>query len=130
MRKKLQGNLLHPEIQKNSGISEAGGSNLPHHFHMSPAVVPHMEKVHSILRQIYGRSPTDDLNDLDVNNAKWCIFMNVTRQASVHLGRDYMENLRFTKSQLLKSVKQLFQVTERLNKNQAEISGLTTSDYE
>ena len=36
---------------------------------MSPAVVPHMEKVYSNVRQIYGRSPTDDLNDLDVNNA-------------------------------------------------------------
>ena len=59
---------------------------------MSPAVVPHMEKVHSIVRQINGRSPTDDLNDLDVNNAVWSIFMNVTLQAAVHLGRDYMEN--------------------------------------
>ena len=43
----------------------------PHHFHMSPAVVPHMEKVYSIVRQIFGRSPTDDLNDLDENYAVW-----------------------------------------------------------
>ena len=41
-----------------------------------------------------------------------------------------MENLRFTKNQLLKSVKQLFQVTERLIKDQTEIGGLTTIDYE
>ena len=41
-----------------------------------------------------------------------------------------MENLRFAKNQLLKSVKQLFQVTERLIKDQTEISGLTTIDYE
>ena len=70
-----------------------------------------MEKVYSIVRQIYGRSPTDDLNDLDENNALWGIFMNVTLQAAVHLGRDYMVNPRFTKNQLLMSVKQLFQVT-------------------
>ena len=56
---------------------------------LSPAVVPHMEKVHSIVRQIYGRSPTDDLNDLDVNTAMWRKFMNVTLQAAVHLCRDY-----------------------------------------
>ena len=55
--------------------------------------------------------------------------MNVTLQAAVHFGRDCMENLRFTKNQLLKSVKQLFQVTEKLNKHQAEISGLTTIDH-
>ena len=41
-----------------------------------------------------------------------------------------MENLRLTKNQLLKSVKQSFQVTERLTKDQTEISGLTTIDYE
>ena len=39
-----------------------------------------------------------------------------------------MENLRFTKNQLLKSVNQLFQVTEKLLKDQSEISGLTTID--
>ena len=40
-----------------------------------------------------------------------------------------MENLRFTKDQVLKSAKQLFQVTERLIKDQTEINNLTTTDY-
>ena len=56
--------------------------------------------------------------------------MNVTLQAAVHLGRDLLENPVFTKNQLLKSVKQLLQVTENLIKDQTEISGLTTIDYE
>ena len=81
---------------------------------MSPEVVPHTEKDYSIVLHIHGRSLTDDLDDLDVNNALWSIFMNVTLQAAVHLGRDKMEKLRFTKNQLLKSVKQLIQVSERL----------------
>ena len=55
--------------------------------------------------------------------------MNVTLQAAVHLGRDYMENLRFTKNQLLKSVKLLFQVTEKLIMVQTGIGGLTTVDF-
>ena len=63
-----------------------------------------MEKVFSIVRQTYGRSPTDDLNDLDVNTVVWCIFMSVTLQAAVHLGQDYSGNLRSTKNQPLKSV--------------------------
>ena len=33
-------------------------------------------------------SPADDLNDVDMNNAVWCIFMNVTLQAAIHLGRE------------------------------------------
>ena len=93
---------------------------------MSPAVVPRMEIVYSIVRKIQCRSPTDDLDDLDVNTAVWDIFMNVTLQAAVHLGQAYMENLRFTKNQLLKSVKQLFQVTEEPTKDQKEISNVTT----
>ena len=36
----------------------------PHSVHMSPAAMLDMEKVHSIVRQVHGRSPTDDLNDL------------------------------------------------------------------
>ena len=40
-----------------------------------------------------------------------------------------MENLRFTKNQLLKSVKQLFQVTEKLIEDHKEINNLTTIDY-
>ena len=44
--------------------------------------------------------------------------MNVTLQAAVHLGRDHMENQRFTKNELLKSLKQCFQVTEKLIEDQ------------
>ena len=98
-------------------------------LHMSPAGVPHMKKVYSIVRHIHGRSPTDDLNDLDVNTATWGKFLNVTLQAAVHLGQDFLENLRFTKNQLLKSVRELFQVTEKLIKNQREMTDLTTIDY-
>ena len=93
---------------------------------MSPASVPHMEKVYSIVRKVYGQSPTDELNDFDVNNAVWCIFMNVTLQAAVHLGRGFLENLRFTKNQLLKSVKRYFKWLTKLIMDQTEIGGLTT----
>ena len=85
----------------------------PHHFHVSPDCVLHMEKDFSIVKQTHGRSPTDDLNDLHVNTAIWSIFMYVTFQAAVLLGQDYTENLQSTKNQPLKSVKQLFQTTEK-----------------
>ena len=87
------------------------------------------KEVFSIVRQIYGRSPTDDLNDLDENNAFWCVFMNVTLQAANQLGRVYVENLRFTKNKLLKSVQESFQMTEKLITVKEEISGLSTIDY-
>ena len=61
--------------------------------------------------------------DFDVNTASWSIFISVTLQAAVHLGKDYTENLRSNKNQPLKSVRQFFEVTERLITDQTETSG-------
>ena len=35
------------------------------------------------------------MKDLDVNKAMWSIFMSVTLQAAVHLGKDYSQNFTF-----------------------------------
>ena len=129
--KEVTGKLVvRPELLALQRIPWLEAEKWPHNFPKSPAVVPHMGKVYSIVRKIYGRSPTDNLNDLDVITAPWGIFMNVTLQAAVHLGPVFIENLLFTKNQLLKSVTQLFQVTEKLIEDQTAISGLNTIDYE
>ena len=47
------------------------------------ASVFHSEKVYSIVRKFYGLSPTEELNDFDVNTVVRSIFMNVTHQAAV-----------------------------------------------
>ena len=36
------------------------------------------------------------MKDFDVNTAMWRIFMSVTLQVAVLLGKDYAENLRST----------------------------------
>ena len=95
-------------------------------FLISPDCVPHMEKVFSIVRKIYDRKPTDNLKDLDVNTAIWCRFMSVTLQAAVHLGRDYSLNSRSVKNQSSKCMEHLFRTTEKLIKEQTEITGLST----
>ena len=56
--------------------------------------------------------------------------MYVTLQAAVHLGKDYTEKLRSTNNQPMKSLRQLFQVTEKLITDQTEITGLTTTDLQ
>ena len=73
--------------------------------------------------------PTDDLKDLDVNTAFWCIFMSVTLQAAVHLGRDFVQNLRSVKNQSSTSVDKLFRTIEKLVVDQTEIAGLSTIDW-
>ena len=113
------GELVAPGYPGNSG-TEGNDEDWPHNLHISTNYVLHMEKVFSIVRQRNGRSPTDQMKDLDVNTATRSKFMSVTLQAVVHLGKDYTENLRSTKNQSFKSLRQLFQVTEKLITDQTE----------
>ena len=76
------------------------------------------------------RKPTDNLKCLDVNIAVWGIFVSVTLQAAVHLGRDYSVNLRSVKNQSSKSVDQLFRTTEKLIQEQTESTGLSTINWD
>ena len=61
-----------------------------------------------------------------MNTATGAIFMFVTLQAAVHLGRDYLLNLRSVKNRPSKSVEQLFRTIDKLIKEQTEITGLST----
>ena len=139
-RLEVQGNLSHQDtkkIQETQELQEIQNSEAEgkirkiwsHHYHIPPDCVPDKNKVLSIVRQTYGRSPADDLNDLDVNSAIWVIFMSVTPQAAVHLGQDHTGNLQSIKHQPLKSARQLFRTTERLITDQTEITRLTTIDW-
>ena len=115
-----------------SGSSESKGreKNWPHIHHISTNYVPHMEKVFSILRQRCGLGPVDQMKILDVNTATWSIFLSAAQKAAVHLGTDFTENLRSTRNQPKKSLRQLFQLTQKLITDQTEISGITTIDWQ
>ena len=89
-----------------------------------------LRRFFSTVRQRFVLSPTDEMKNLDVNTALWSIFMSVTLQAAVHLEKDYTENLRSIKNQPKKSLRQLFQVTERFITDQTEVTGLTTIDWQ
>ena len=122
----------YPGTPGNPGDSgtEGNDEDWPRNLQKSTNHVLHMAEVFSIVRQRYGLSPTNQMKDLDVNTAIWGIFMSVTLQAAVHLGKDYTENLRSDKNQPLKSLRHLFRVTERLFADQTEITGLTTIDWQ
>ena len=60
------------------------------------------------------------MEHLDVNATIWRMFMSVTLQAAVHLGKGCSENLRATRNQSMRSWKQLFQLTGKLITDQTE----------
>ena len=102
--KNVQGNLP----QKNSDIND-DDSKWPHNYRISRANVPHLERVFSNLRQQLKRKPEDEKEDLDVNTLIWWMFMTVTYHS--------------TKNQPQRAVKQWFDVTRKLVRDQTEIQG-------
>ena len=61
--------VCNTEVQEIQRILKLEAENGHIKFLLPPTAVPHMEKIFSIVRQIYGRSPTDDLNELDKKTA-------------------------------------------------------------
>ena len=87
------------------------------------------ERLLDLKKENYDRKPTDDLGDLDVNTAMWCILMSVTLQAAVHLGQDYLQNLRSIRINFRSLWINFFRTTENLIKKQTKTSGLSTIDW-
>ena len=81
-----------------------------------------MERVFSIVRKIWDQKPAEDLKDLDVITAIWCMFMCHTS--------GLFNELRSVKNQSSKSVEQLFRTTERLIKEQTETTGVSTVNWD
>ena len=65
------------------------------------------------------------MEDLDVNT-----IMSVNLQAAVHLGKDYAENLNFIQNHSKRTLKQLFNVTEKLIRDQKDISGIPVINWQ
>ena len=82
-----------------------------HNLHVSPATIHHTEAVFSTVRGSTDEEHDDLMNDLDVNMAIWCTFLNATLRAAVHLGQDHEANLRYVKNNFRNSVGQLFNET-------------------
>ena len=56
--------------------------------------------------------------------------MIVTQQAAVHLGNDYLDPLHSTKNQPPRTVKQLFDETSKLVREQTQIQGISLIDWQ
>ena len=57
----------------------------------------------------------------------WCIFLNTTLRAAVHLGQDHWH---YVKNHLWNSVGQLFNETGKLISEQKEVTGVSTFDFQ
>ena len=86
------------------------------------------EKLSEDQKLSFGKQPGDPMEDLNVNLAIWGMFMNTTRRAAVHLGKDDDTNLRYAKNHILDSLGQLFGEMKGLICELSEILGLKTPE--
>ena len=114
---------------ENSDINGEGASKWPHNLRISRANVPHLEKVYSNLRQQLKREPEDKMEDLNVNTMIWGEFMMVNQQAAVHPGNVFARDLRSTRNQAQRTMKQSFDVTRKLVSDQTEIQGISLDRF-
>ena len=119
-----------------AGRHAAGGSSIvnadavwSNNFQISVACVPHLDKIYSNLGQKIGRTSRDDMNDLDSNSLVRRMFMTATLDAAVHLGQDYLENVNSTKNQTQRTIRQLFDVTQKLITDRKEIQVMSKINW-
>ena len=65
-----------------------------------------------------------------MNTLIWGMFVSVTLNAAVHLGNAYLDNLHSTKNLPQRTMKQLFDVTRKLVKEQTEIQGVSMINWQ
>ena len=87
----------------------------PEEYEISADSIPHMERGYSKVRLIMNRKPGDGTDDLDKNSLIWGMFMSSTWNAAVHLGKIFWDP----------TMKQMFEVSQRLVKDQPEIFGVS-----
>ena len=105
-----------PVASRNSGTSEnskAGSRQWSHTFHKSPAVVPHVGKVYRsyerFTAEVQRMTPQREHRSMAYVHARH------TSSSSSSWSRIF-EEFTIIKNQILKSLKQLFQVTEKVDR--------------
>ena len=82
------------------------------------------------VRKRQKQSSKDATKDSDKHSVFWGMFMSSTLQASVFMGKNHSENLHSIKNTEDLTMKQMFDISEKLVSEQDEIYGLNTINWE
>ena len=90
-----------------------------------------LHRVNDQVRKRQKRSSKHTTRDSDKHSVKWRMFMSSTLQASVFMGKNYSDNLHSIKNTEDLTMKQMFDISEKLISEQSdEIYGVNTINWE
>ena len=92
----------------------------PEEYEISADSIPHMERGYSKVRLMMNRKPGDGTDDFDENLLISGMFMSSPWNAAVHLGKIFWDP----------TMKQMFEVSQRLIKDQPEIFGVSQISWQ
>ena len=88
-----------------------------------------MNQVNDQVRQRQKRI-SNVTEDGEKHSMIWKMFMTVTMDAAVFMGKNYLNNCQYIANTTDLTLKQMFDISTRLVSEQDEISGLATIDRE
>ena len=106
-------------------------SKWPHNYRTSRANVPHTPR-----ESLLELATTTQAQARRQNGGPRCEYVDVenvydaTQQAAVHHGNDYLENVHSTKNLPQRTVKQMFDVTRKLGKDQKGIQVISVINWQ
>ena len=90
-----------------------------------------LHRVNDQVRKRQNQSSNDATQDSDKHSLIWRMFMSSTLQASVFMEKNYSDNLHSIKNTEDPTMKQMFDISEKLISEQSdEIYGITTINWE
>ena len=89
-----------------------------------------LHRVNDQVRKRQNQSSKDATKDSDKHSVIWGMFMSSTLQASVFMGKNYSDNLHYIKNTEDLTMKQMFDISERLVTEQSDdIYGINTISW-
>ena len=106
-------------------------SNTVEESEMSLKSKSFLHRVNDQVRKMQNQSSIDPTQDSDKHSVLWRMFMSSTLQTSVFMGKDYSDNWHCIKNTKDLTLKQLFDISEKLISEQSdEVYGVDTIDWE
>ena len=90
-----------------------------------------LHRVNDRVRKMLDQSSKDAMQDSNKHSLIWWVFMSSTLEASVFMGKNYSENLHSIKNTEDLTMKQMFDISEKLTTEQSdETYGVTPINWE